>query len=509
MSILKKGDADEAKIKPDKLGEFHLDRGMMHRELEKNIELMRALFSENDSLIIRQFENRKRENVRCCIFFFDGMVDSSTVDEYVILPIMESTALTKGEDGADVIISRVIATNDAQKTRDINKLAQDIMRGDTVLFADGCDSAVVISSKSWKTRSITEPDAERALRGPREGFNEALLINLSMLRRKLLTPDLKIRFRTLGTRTNTKVCVCWLGSLVDEKLMTELNKRLDAINIDGVLDTNYISELIKDNPMSPFKTVGTSERPDVVAAKLLEGRVAILLDGSPVVLTVPYIFIENFQSADDYYLNFYFASIGRFLRIFGFFLSVSVPAIYVAFITFHREMIPTTLSLSIMQARQGVPFPTVLECVIMLVVFEIIRETGIRMPSNIGQALSIVGALVIGQAAVDAKFISAPMVIIVAITAITGLINPKMKGATILLRFLCLFAAAFLGLYGYAFIIIAMLMHLFSMESFGTDYTSQITSYKFAEIKDNVFRAPWKLMKTRPVFEQRDIVRKS
>lgn len=492
----------------DQTGVLHLNDNTLEKELDKNVGLMQKIFKDDDTLIVRRFENQKHANVKCCAIFIDGMVDNKTIDEHIIMPIIQSAYLTRSQDIADDIISSAISSNSAKKTQDMDEIALDLIHGDTVLFVDGSDSAVIVSSKGWQTRAIAEPDAEKALRGPREGYTEALLVNLSMLRRKINTPELKFKFMTLGTRTNTKLCVCYLDSLIDKNVLKELMKRLNGIEIDSVLDTNYISELIKDHPMSPFKTIGTSERPDVTASKLLEGRAAIFLDGTPEVLTVPYLFVENFQVADDYYLNFYFASIGRFLRIFGFLISISVPAIYVAFITFHRELIPTNLALSIMESRQGVPFPTILECFIMLVIFEIIRETGIRMPANIGQALSIVGALVIGQAAVQAKFISAPMVIVVAITAITGLINAKLKGATIILRFTCLFACAFLGLYGYAFVIIMMLSHLFSLESFGVIYTSQLTSYHFQDIKDDVFRAPWKLMITRPNFAKRDSVRK-
>lgn len=495
-------------FRPDQPGALHLNDHTMHKQLENNIALMQKIFEDDDTLIVRRFENEKHTTIKCCAFLIDGMVNNKVVDESIIMPIIKSTYLTKGPDLVDDIISSTLSSNSVKKIQDLDELVLDLIRGDTALFVDGSDSAVVISSKGWETRAIAEPDAEKVLRGPREGYTESLLINLTLLRRKLNTPDLKFKRMIIGTRTNTRLCVCYLDSLVDKNVLYELIKRLNAIEIDGVLDTNYISELIKDHPMSPFKTIGASERPDVTASKLLEGRMAVLLDGTPVVLTVPYIFIENFQAADDYYLNFYFASIGRFLRILGFFLSISVPAVYVAFITFHRELIPTNLALSIMQAHQGVPFPTILECIIMLVIFEIIRETGIRMPSNIGQALSVVGALVIGQAAVDAKFISAPMVIVVAVTAITGLINPKLKGATVILRFTCLFAAAFVGLYGYAFIIILMLSHLFSLDSFGVIYTSNLSSYHFQEVKDDVFRAPWKFMKKRPNFAKRDMVRK-
>lgn len=506
MSILKKFSAKA--VTPDETGQVHLNEDKLEKDLDKNIQIMTKVFKDDGTLITRRFENQKHGRVKCCALFFDGMVDNKIIDEYIISPIMLSDCLSKNDDTADDIASRVITTNDVKKSENLDEIVQNVLRGDTIVFADGCACALIISTKGWKSRGVVEPEAEKALRGPREGYTEAILTNLSMLRRKISTPDLKFQFRTFGTRSNTRACVCYLDSLVDKKLLEELNRRLDKIEIDGVLDINYIVEQIKDNPWSPFKTIGISERPDVTASKLLEGRVAVFLDGTPVVMTAPFLFIENFQAADDYYLNFFFASIGRLLRILGFFLSISIPAVYLAFTCFHREMIPTNLALSIMQAHEGIPFPTVLECLMMLVIFEIIREAGIRMPSSIGQALSIVGALVVGQAAVTAKLISAPMVIVVAVTAITGLINPKIKGATIVLRYSLLFAASVLGLYGYGFFMVAVLIHLFSLQSFGVIYTSQLSSYQLREVKDTVFRAPWKYMTTRPVFEQRDVIRK-
>lgn len=494
---------------PDEKGVFHFDEGLPYKELCRNIEAVEEIFKDDSILIRRSFANQSRPEIKCCAFFFDGMVDNKIIDEYVIKPVMTSDFLRADEDIADEIYSKVIVTNDLKKSDDFKEITQSLIYGDTVLFMDGSDNALIISTKGWQTRAIMEPDAEKVLRGPREGFTESMLVNLSMIRRRLCTPDLKFKSRTFGTRSNTKACVCYLDSLVDRKVLDEFNRRLDQIEIDGVIDINYINEQIKDAPLSLFKTIGVTERPDVLAAKLLEGRVALILDGTPVALTVPYLFVENFQSGDDYYLNFYFASLGRFLRIIGFLISITVPALYVAFTTYHREMIPTNLALSIMEARQGIPFPTVLECAIMLVIFEIIREAGLRMPSNIGQALSIVGALVIGQAAVEARFISAPMVIIVAVTAITGLMNVKLKGATVILRFLFLFAAAFLGIFGLSFALVGLLEHIFSLSSFGVVYTSQVSSFKLSEIKDNIFRAPWQNMKTRPVYEQRDTVRKN
>lgn len=506
MSIFKRFKVKSTE--PDSDGVIHLDDNKVEKKLERNIQIMETVFKEDGTLIKRELENQNNSKIKCCAFLIDGMVDNKTIDEYIIKPIMTSDCSEFGKDIADEIKTKVIVTNDVKKSDSFEEIAQSVIYGDTILFIDGCNMALIVSTKGWQMRSITEPDTEKGLRGPREGFTETILINLSLLRRKICTPDLKFKFRTLGTRSNTKACVCYLESLADEKVLNELYRRLDKIDIDCVLDVNYINELIKDSPMSPLKTIGISERPDVIASKLLEGRVAVFLDGTPVVLTLPYLFIENFQANDDYYLNFYFATIGRFLRIIGFLMSISIPALYIAFTSYHREMIPTDLALSIIAAHQNIPFPTIIECIIMLVIFEIIREAGIRMPSNIGQALSIVGALVVGQAAVEAKFISAPMVIIVATTAITGLINTKIKGTTVLLRFLFLFAAAILGIYGFAFAFIGFLIHLFSLESFGVVYASHLSSGSFQETKDRAVRAPWKYMTTRPEFEQKNQIRK-
>lgn len=493
---------------PDNKGKLHLDDNKIQKKLDRNIQIIKEIFNEDGTLIKRNIQNQNNSKVKCCVFFIDGMVDNIRIDEYVIKPIITADSSAFGRNIVSDIRTKVVVSNDVKESESIDEIVKSVLYGDTIVFVDGFTSALIISTKGWETRSIAEPDTEKALRGPREGFTETILTNLSMLRRKILTPDLKFKFRTIGTRSNTKACVCYLESLADESVLTELNKRLDKIEMDGILDVNYFVELIKDAPWSPLKTIGISERPDVIASKLLEGRIAVFLDGTPVVVTVPFLFIENFQANDDYYLNFFYSSIGRLLRVLCFLLSISIPAVYVAFTAFHREMIPTDLALSIVEAHKGIPFPTVVECVIMLIIFEIIREAGIRMPSSIGQALSIVGALVIGQAAVEAKFISAPMVIIVAFTAITSLINPTIKGTTIYLRFFFLFAASLLGLYGYAFAFIIFLIYIFSMQSFGVIYTSHLTSGKFERTKDTAIRAPWKYLTNRPIFEKKDPIRK-
>jgi spore germination protein KA len=396
-----------------------------------------------------------------------------------------------------------------KKTDEVEKLIQGIVYGDTVLLADGCQQALILNTKGFTLRSIEEPESERVIRGPREGFNESILTNLSMLRRKIRTQDLKFKFLTFGKRTKTKACICYLDSVVNRSVLMELERRLEKINIDGMLDTNYITEIIKDASYSAVKTVGSTERPDIVAAKLLEGRVALFLDGTPVVLTVPHLFIEHFQADEDYYLNYVFGSVDRILRITAFVLSLCAPAFYVAMVTFHQEMLPTPLLMSVFTSRQGVPFPTALEVILMLVVFEMLRESGARMPGIMGQTLSIVGALVIGQAAVDAKIVSAPVVIVVALAAICGLMVTRLKGYIIIHRFFLLACACVLGLYGLLLGLLVMLTGLFSMTSFEIPIMSGVYAKSAQNYKDIYIRAPWWTMLKRPKFLSENKVRQS
>ena len=478
--------------------------------LEKNVGYIKGLFEGDDTLLVRYLSSAGERKIRFCLIYEDGMVNNKLLNEDVIRPLVECEP---GEDSGpallDVVGEQVLITDAVEKTQDMEKIIQGIVYGDTALFAEGCTDALMLNTKGFTVRSVEEPNSERVLRGPREGFNESILTNLSLIRRKMRTPDLKMKFTVFGTRTKTKACVCYLDSVVNKRVLKELEERLKKVDIDGTLDTNYISEIIKDSPFSPLKTIGTTERPDVVTAKLLEGRAALFLDGSPVVLTLPYLFIENFQSDEDYYINYVFTSIGRLLRILSFVISLCLPAIYVAMVAFHQEMLPDPLLLSILASRQGVPFPTALETVLMLIVFEILRESGSRMEGNMGQTLSILGALVIGQAAVDAKIVSAPIIIVVAFAGITGLMVPRIKGYLILHRFLLLLCACVMGLYGLLLGILFMLAGLYRMTSFGIPIMSDAYSAGFQDQKDLFIRAPWPKMIRRPKFLSKNRIRQS
>lgn len=485
------------------------DSNALTKSLNSNIELIKGVFKGDDSLIARYIENPYNVSFKCCIFYIDGMVNNLLMNQDIIKPLLEYRLSNYSANYIDIIAKQITLSNSIEKTNDIERLTHAIVYGDCILLAEGCSDALILNTKGWITRSPSEPEIERVLRGPHEGFNESLMTNLSMLRRRLQTQELKMEFKTLGTRSKTKACVCYIDNLVNKKVLAELEKRLTQFSMDGVLDTNYISEFIKDEPYSPVKTVGSTERPDVAAGKLLEGRIALFLDGTPVVLTMPYLFIENFQSSDDYYINYYFASFNRIIRIVAFLISISAPAVYVALTTFHQEMLPTKLTISISMARQGVPLPTILETIAMLLVFELLRETSMRTNQSMGQALSIVGALVIGQAAVDAKLISAPIIIVVSIAGITGIMLPKLKGLIVALRFIFSVFSTIIGLYGYIFGMMGLLLYLINMRSFGIPIMLSIGESGLQNNKDIFIRAPWWFMIKRPRFISSDPIREN
>jgi spore germination protein KA len=467
-------------------------------QLEPNLKYILNLFQGDDTLRHRFITNKGKQEHKFCIIYADGMVDSKLMSDNIVRPLMQYKFPENCNDLVGTVQESVISVNSAERTQDVEKIVQAIVYGDSALLLDGSADVLILDTKGWSKRAIEEPESERVLRGPREGFNEALLENISMIRRRLRTPDLKLNMLTFGRRTRTKACLCYLDSLVDKRVLEALKSRLSKIDIDGTLDTQYIAELVRDKPYAGIDTVGSTERPDVAVAKMLEGRIVLILDGSPQVMTVPFLLIEAFQSDEDYYLSYLFSSIGRILRIFAFYVSISLPSLYIAAVTYHPEILPFPLLVSIAQARQGVPFPTILELVMMLIVFELLRESGGRMPGNMGQTLSIVGALVIGQAAVEAKIVSAPIIIIVATTGITGLMNQKIKGFDIAARFLMLATTSVLGLYGFLFANVALLALLYQTDSFGVPILGRMRLTKIQGYKDTYMRAPWWLMLKRP-----------
>ena len=471
-------------------------------DLNQNISLFKQLFKDDDTFITRSFVNKYNDSLQFCLLYSESVVNAGIMNDSILKPLMMSKieGMENNESGKlDTLLSSIVIVNQAEKSNDIHRLIEYLTYGDSVLLVNGESEALILNSKSIETRGLTEPSGEQILSGPRDGFNESIMTNLSLVRRRVRSNNLKMKYYTFGRQTNTKACICYIDGIADNNILNDLYNRLSKIDIDGVLDTNYIKEIIKDNKWSLFPTIGITERPDVVVGKLLEGRIAIFVDGTPVVLTLPYLFIENFQSNEDYYIMYFYTSFYRLIRLFGFFLTVMTPAMYVAMGAYHQEMLPAQLFISIAAARQSVPLPAAIEAFVFLIVFDILKETGIRMPSNMGQALSIVGALVIGQAAVQAKLVAAPMIIIVSITAITSLLVPKINAPAIYIRYGLMILASGFGYFGLTIGACAVLIHTLSIKSFGVPYLNPVDKLPFntQDLKDTWVRAPWWVMKTR------------
>lgn len=458
--------------------------------LEQNIRLMQEIFQGDNTLVVRRAQSP--HGLTCAAFFFDGMVNGIAINQSIVRPIVSSTFRRAT---AEELAQTILQINDSRVENDNNKLFASFLYGDTVIFTEGESRPVVVNTKGFALRSASEPENERVLSGPREGFTECFMPNLALIRRRLNDKRLKFTFLRIGTRTNTVVCLCYLDGVCEHKLIGEIKKRLSQIDPDSILDSNYLSERIRDHRWSPFPTMGTTERPDVVAARLVEGRCAIIVDGSPVVLTAPYLLQECFQSNDDYYVNFLQANLSRILRLTGFVFSVCVPAVYVALMLYHRELVPARLLFAVSAAQRGVPLPSGWETLLMLFVLEALKEAGARTPGAMGQTMSIVGGLVLGQAAVSARFAAAPTVIVVAIAGVTGLMVPKLQTAALYLRFGLLAAAAAYGLYGVGIAMALVLAWLCNMHSFSIPYLLNLVPRVGIEHEDAYLRAPWFFMR--------------
>lgn len=464
------------------------------------MERVCALFSSDAAFRHRVFQTGM--GCRAAVCYLDGMASAEGLREGVIRPLLSAANFNGEPNAAAFAAEKVLWAAEVSGTGQFDAIVSGLLSGGAAIFFEGCATALVVDVKGFRSRGIQEPENETVLQGPREGFDEVAIPNLAMIRRKLQTADLCAEVMTVGKRSKTQIYLCYLRSLASARLVAELKRRLAKIEIDGILDANYLNELIRDRKSSVFKTIGTTERPDVVAAKLLEGRVAILANGTPVVLTVPYLFAENFQSDEDYYVNFWGASIGRFLRYLCFFLTISVPAVYLALLTHHQRLLPTFLLLSSAGTRGGVPFSSLAECLLLILVLEILKETGARMPQNLGHTLGIIGGLVVGQAAVEARLVSASMLIVVAVSGIAGLMIPRLRAAVFFLRVGLVLLAAWLGLPGCLLGLSLLLIRLTGTVSFGVSYLQPLETPTVQGMKDTFLRFSWGKMLTRPAFNR-------
>lgn len=492
-------------------------KDVLKTNLQQNIQTLKDTLGTSSDIIIREILIGKEGTIKACIIYTDGLTDTPSLQNFILETLMldiEKSKLSEVSFPEQNLISVLkdvaLTVGEIKETTNLDFLFTSLLSGDTIILIDGYAQALLISNKKWVERAVTEPVAQTLVRGPREGFTENLRVNTALIRRKLKDPNLWMESKVIGTSTKTNIAIVYINGIASDKIVKEVRLRLDRINIDGILESGNIEEFIQDTPYSPFPTVYNTERPDVVAAALLEGRIAILVDGTPFVLIVPALFIQFFQSAEDYYVRTVIGSLVRLLRFLAFMIALLAPALFIAITTFHHAMLPPALLISLAAQREGVPFPAFVEALIMEITFEILREAGVRMPRPIGSAMSIVGAFVIGTAAVEAGLISAMMVIVVSITAISSFVSPSydLAIAVRMLRFGFMILAASFGLLGITVGLIALILHLCSLRSFGVPYMSPLAPFNVPDQKDTFIVLPiWKMF-TRPrLISQKNRVR--
>ncbi|MCM3728348.1 spore germination protein [Neobacillus cucumis] len=469
-------------------------KGNFHSDLEQ----LKMIFERSSDIVFREFQLAGKQNG--ALIFLDGLVDNQIIDSDVIKPLMNvgnngtfPYAKIPLKEMDSFLRDPLIYVSQISIGKTMKEIVDHILSGDTILLLDGINQALIISAQAWEMRSVEEPATEAVIRGPREGFTENLRTNTSLIRRRLKTPQLKMESMTVGRLSKTKIAITYLEGIAEYSLIAEVKERLNQIDIDAILESGYIEELIQDNPYSVFPQVNNTERPDKIVANLLEGKIGILIDNTPFALIVPVSFFEMLQSSEDYYQHYMVSTVIRWLRLFMLAGALLLPSLYIAITSYHQEMLPTTLLLSVASSRETVPFPAIVEAFIMEVSFEALREAGVRLPRPVGQAVSIVGALVIGQAAVQAGIVSASMVIIVSITGISSFIFPVFsQGIAIrLLRFPMMICAGTLGLYGILVASLILLIHMTRLRSFGVPYLSPVAPLDFSSLKDTYVRAPW------------------
>lgn len=471
--------------------------------LEDTVDFIQSLLGDNDDFIIRRLSIYGTHTA--VLFYFSNLVNQEVINHEILKPLMEypdhidAQDLTQGKI-LQTLSEQVLYQGELTREAKLIDIVDALLAGESALVIDGAMEAFHIDTRYVEKRAISQPETEQIIIGPREGFIERLGTNIGLLRYRLPTADFCIKTLKVGRLTKSKVAICYLKGISNQALIDEVEKRLEKIDIDAVLDIGYLEQYIEDNHYTPFTQTLLTERPDSAVGNLIEGRVAILVDGSPFAMLVPAVFNQFYQATEDYSTRFVMGSFQRFIRMFALVFSLIVPGLYVSFISFNPELLPTDFAVAVAGGRSGVPYPAVVEVLILEVAMEILREATVRLPKQIGNALSIVGVLIVGDAAVQAGLSSPITVVVIAVTTIASFATPVYSAAFALrlLRFPLAILAGLFGLYGLMVGLIMILNHMLSLKSFGVPYLSPTSPWNAQGMKDSVVRFPFWWMPKRP-----------
>lgn len=475
------------------------------KNLSENIVQLEQYLHDCADIKKKEIQIGKYHDVKGYLLFIEVTVGSSFSE---LGRTLKSLMDKEKEEVIRLLEENALGIADATFFETIEEAVSGLFTGDPVLFVEGCEKAVKIPDKGYPAMGVGEADSEKVIRGSNEGFSDAVKQNAALIRKRIRSPYVKVKECNAGVRSHTKVYLMYMEGIVYPNLIEEVEKRLDSFVIDGVLDSGVIEQLTEEKWYSPFPQFQTTERPDRAAMAILEGRVIVMSDNSPVALILPTDYNSFIKTSDDYYNRWEIASFGRILRYLASFFAMTLPGLYLAVVNFHTQILPTTLLLSFAEARIGVPFPAVVEVLIMEISFELLREAGVRLPGAMGNTIGIVGGLIIGQAAVEANLVSPIVVIVVSFTALCSFAIPNEEFATAfrILKFGFILLCAWLGYFGLLFGLMGVLIHLAHLKSFGIPYLMPFVGADLNDYEDErdfLWRYPLRKLRKRPIYARR------
>lgn len=465
----------------------------LSKSIDENTENIKRILSESSDLLLNPFIV---SGVKCNLVCFEGMVSTSTITNLILNPLTDLSLPSDitSEGIFEHIRDHMLLTVDRALTTEYGDLIRRLMSGFAVLLIDGCDTAFSLGVQGYATRGVDEPSSEGNIFGSHEGFVETVRTNMSLVRRRIKSPLLVFELFPVTDLSNVDVIVTYMSDRVPKKLVSSVKERLKGLKIETVLSSGYIEPFLNDTKLSMFSGVSVTERPDVFCAKILEGRIGVLIEGTPFALILPALFIENFQTLDDYCFRPYYTTLIRWIRYLAFFAAVFLPALYVAVVTFHPELFNNTMLVILAEAEELAPLPLAAEAFLVLVFYEIIREAGVRLPKSVGGAVSIVGGLIIGDAAVSAGIISNPLLLVCAISVTASFVIPSLNQPVTVLRFIAVIAGGTMGLYGIALTASVMLVNICSLENAGAPVMSPVSPFTPSAMRDVLIRAGFRTL---------------
>lgn len=469
----------------------------------------RQIYKDCSDIKMREMMLGRKKNVRCFLAYIEVAVSNILMETTALGRLLSYLEQAPGEEIVEILDKNALGIADVTPFETMEEAAQGMLTGDAILFVDGYPKALKISDKGYPNMGVTEADSEKVIRGSNEGFADSIKVNTALIRKRVRSTKVKVKEMRPGVRSHTNVNLVYMEDLAYPEIIAEVEKRLNRYEIDGVLDSGVIEQLAEEKWYSPFPQFQTTQRPDRAAMAILEGRVVVLSDNSPVALILPTDYNSFIKTSDDYYNRWEVATFGRLLRYIASFFAMTFPGLYLAVTNFHTQVLPTTLLLSFQAARQGVPFPAVFEVLLMEISFELLREAGVRLPGAMGNTIGIVGGLIIGQAAVEANLVSPIVVIIVAFTALCSFAIPNEEFAFSfrILKFVFIAVCAWLGYFGFLISLLMVLIHLSHLTSFGIPYLMpfvgpELTGYE--DQRDFLWRFPLRRITKRPIYAKRD-----